>query len=273
MNGPQRLQAAAGKLTTRVGAAFPGTRAVFRGHDLHTGLPGMGWFELCAFGITGRRLAHEQLKLLEAIWVCSSYPDARIWNNRVAALAGTVRSTPTLALSAAQAVSEAMIYGRRNEFRALAFFQRTHREIQAGASLSDCIERHFQQQGTLAGYGRPLASRDERIEPTMALARELGVDDGPHVALAFNVERHLKAIGRPLSMNFGALVSAFGADFGFSPREYNLFCFSGFVAGMQPCYVEAADKPAGTLFPTACSEVCYEGPPKRSWCIDVHGGA
>jgi hypothetical protein len=265
MNGPERLKQAAGKLTTKVGGAFPGTRAVFRGHDLHHDLPGIGWFDLCTLGITGRRLSPEQLKVLEAMWVWSSYPDARIWNNRVAALAGTTRSTPALALAAGQAVSEATIYGRRNEYRALAFFKRTHAEMQAGATLAQCIDKHLQQQGKLAGYGRPLASRDERIEPTMALAHQLGVGDGPHVTLAFEVERHLKANGRPLSMNFGALVSAFGADFGFSPRDYNILLSPGFIGGMQPCYVEAVEKPPGTLFPTACSDVHYEGVGKRVW--------
>ncbi|MDI1260416.1 hypothetical protein [Aquabacterium sp.] len=266
MKGPERLQQAAGKLTTKVGAAFPGTRAVFRGHDLHTGFEEkMGWFDLCAFGITGRRLQPAQLQVLEAIWVWTSYPDARIWNNRVAGLGGTTRTTPVLAMSAAQAVSEATIYGRRNEFKALAFFKRTHDEMQAGSSLGECIDRHLKHQGKLAGYGRPLASRDERIEPTMTLARKLGVGDGPHVTLAFEVERYLASVGKPLSMNFGALVSAFGADFGFSPRDYNLLYFPVFLAGMQPCYVEAVEKPPGTLFPTSCADVCYEGVARRTW--------
>src|SRR5690606_22296867 len=117
MNRAERLMQHAGHLTTSVGAAFPGSRAVFRGHDLHQELGHLSWFELCTFGITGRRLPAAQLKVLEFIWVNTSYPDARIWNNRVAALAGTTRSTPNLAITAGHALSEAMIYGRRNEFR------------------------------------------------------------------------------------------------------------------------------------------------------------
>ena len=44
---------------------------------------------------------------MHALWVNTSYPDARIWNNRVAALAGSARSTGNLGVSAALAVSEA----------------------------------------------------------------------------------------------------------------------------------------------------------------------
>ncbi|MBI2732186.1 MAG: hypothetical protein HYX44_02390 [Aquabacterium sp.] len=122
MSGPQALAEQAGILRTTMGAAFPGERAVFRGHDLHRELKDMDWLSLCAFGIFGRPVPPEQIELITSAFVYSSYPNARLWNNRVAALAGTTRSTPNLAISAAQAISEATIYGRGNEFRALDFF-------------------------------------------------------------------------------------------------------------------------------------------------------
>ena len=264
-HGPEALMPHVGKLSTRVGAAFPGSRAVFRGQDLHHQLQVRGWFDLCVLGVTGRRLDDGQLRLLETMWVWTSYPDARIWNNRVAALAGTTRSTPNLAMSGGQALSEATIYGRRNEFKALSFFVRTQQALQRGEVLADCVACHLRERGKLAGYGRPLASEDERIGPTIALARELGLADGPHVTLAFAVDRLLREQGRPLQMNFGALISAFGADFGFSPREFALIMFPIFLAGMQPCYLEAADKPAGALFATSCDHIRYEGVARRPW--------
>lgn len=255
-----------GAFQTAVGGAFPGTRAVFRGQDLHRDLLGqISWIGLYCLGVTGRQLPPAHLAMLEHLCISTSYPDARIWNNRVAALAGTTRSTANLALSAAEAVSEARIYGRRNEFRAVAFYQRTHRAMLAGASLEDCVARHLQTQGRLAGYGRPLASGDERLAPTMAKARELGLAEGPHVLLAYAVERHLQAKGLPLQMNFGALVAAFGADFGLSPREFTTLFYLSFLAGMPPCYTEALAKPAGAIFPTRCEDVIYEGVAPRSW--------
>lgn len=263
---PTEARATSGDVfRTKVGAAFPGARAVFRGFDLHRQLRDLGWVDLFLFGITGRRFPPEQLRLLESLWVLTSYPDGRIWNNRVAALAGTARSTPDLAMAAALGVSEASIYGHRNEVRALMFLVRTQQRLQAGASLGECIETHLQVQGKLAGYGRPLVSGDERIEPAMALARQLGLADGPHVRLAFAVDRHLLAQGRALRMNYGALVSAFGADLGFSPREFALYLFPIFMAGMPPCYLEAADKPPGAAFATPCLAIRYEGVAPRVW--------
>lgn len=263
--GPRMLQSHVDRVVTRVGAAWPGSRAVFRGHDLHADLPGIAWFDLCGLGIKGERLTPQQRLLLETIWVWTSYPDSRIWNNRVAALAGTTRSTPTLALSAANAVSEATIYGRRNEFKAVSLFKRVHGRMQEGATLAQALDEHLKTQGKLPGYGRPIAAHDERIPPTMKLARELGIAGGPHVALAFEIERHLKEQGKPLQMNLGALVSAFGADFGFTARGFSLYCYTAFIGGMQPVYLEAADKPPGAVFPTPVSGVAYSGVGRREW--------
>lgn len=260
------LKAHVGRLVTSVGAAFPGERAVFRGHDLHHDLmKSLGWFGLCVFGITGRQFSPGQLRVLEHNFVVTSYPDARIWNNRVVALGATARSTPTLSLAAGNAVSEARIYGRGNEYRAVAFFKRVHDDLAQGVPLDESLKRYQATQGNFPGYGRPLASRDERIEPTMAEARLHGLDQGPHVKLAFKIERHLLSQGRPLQMNQGALVSAYAADFGFTPLEFNLMYHCVFLCGMQPCYVEGLSKPAGAVFPTQISDVAYEGPPARRW--------
>ena len=55
MNGPDFLHQHTDRLKSRMGACFPGERAVFRGHDLHAELRDMDWVELFVFGITGRR--------------------------------------------------------------------------------------------------------------------------------------------------------------------------------------------------------------------------
>ncbi len=266
MNGPQPLQDAVGLWKSRMGAFFPAEqRTVFRGHDLHADLKDMGWLELCVFGITGRHHTPQQLRLMEALCVFTSYPDPRIWNNRVVALAATTRSTGALGMSAALAVSEAHIYGRGNEVQAITFFLNTCRALETGASLEDCLTGEMATYGRIAGYGRPLVNADERIAPTMALAAELGLADGPHVRLAYTVEKHLLDNGKPLRLNYGGLVSAFGADLGFSPREFYLFMYPVFLGGMPPCYLEAAERTEGTFLPIPCERVDYEGPAKRPW--------
>lgn len=265
MSRTDLLHDTVGRLKTRMGACFVGQRAVFRGNDLHHDLKDMDWVALYVFGITGRRFEPRQLELMHAIWTCTSYPDARIWNNRVAALAGSARSTGNLAMAAALAVSEASIYGRGIDIRAADFFLRARRALAEGGTLEASVRAELQAHRSIAGYGRPIANGDERIAPMMALARELGLADGPHLALAFEVERFLLAGRWRWRMNYGALVAALGADLGLSAREYYHFMFPAFLAGMPPCYVEASEKPEAALFVLPCEQVHYEGPPARTW--------
>ena len=57
--------------------------------------------------------------------ISSSYPDPRLWNNRVAAFAGTARSTGHLAVAGAMAVTEASIYGGQPILKVADFLSRT----------------------------------------------------------------------------------------------------------------------------------------------------
>jgi hypothetical protein len=66
-------------------------------------------------------------------------------------------------------------------------------------------------------------------------------------------------------MNYGAVVSAFGADLGLSPEEFYLFMIPSFLAGMPPCFLEARHAVEGSLFPLRCTDIAYEGPPPRKW--------
>lgn len=265
MRGPLFLASRHGCLQTKVGAAFVGDRAVFRGHDLHSELLDASWLELHLYGVTGRRPDARTLTMMNALCVVSAYPDARIWCNRVAGLAGSVRSTANLGLAAALAVDEATVYGRRNELKALTFFLETQARIVQGETLADCVDAHLASGKRLAGYGRPLANRDERIEPIMDVAKRLGFSDGPFVAMAFGIDGLLLERGRALRMNYGGLVAALGAELGFSPHEFYRVLFPSLLLGMSPCFVEAAEQPEGALFPIACSDLRYEGPARRPW--------
>lgn len=261
----ETLKSHMGRIKSRMGRFFPGQRVVFRGANLHRDLKGIDWVELYLFGITGRRFTEAQVRLLHMIWTHTSYPDARIWNNRVAALAGTARSSSTLAMSAALAVSEAHIYGGGAVFEAVSFLIETRRRTDAGEALEDCVLKHLAAYRRIAGYGRPIINGDERITPTMALAAELGFDKGPHVTLAFEVETYLVSSRHRMRMNYAAISAALGADLGLSPREFTLFMFPVFLAGMPPCFIEASENPEGALFPTPCDGIQYEGRDKRSW--------
>lgn len=264
--GPELLQQNVGRVKSRVGGAFIGSHVMFRDKDLHAELGEASWPELYLFGITGRRFSKPELRLLEAVWVYTSYPDARIWNNRVAALAGSTRSTANLAVSAALAVSEGTIFGRGIDIRVIDFLIRTRVEVAAGGELGPCVRRELTERRSLAGYGRPISNRrDERLDPILKLARSLGLAGGPHVQLAHDIERFLLESRLRMTMNYGALAAALSADLGLSAREHYLYGFVSFLVGMPPCYLDASERPARTLLPLPCTGVAYLGTPKRTW--------
>ncbi|MEQ6341957.1 MAG: hypothetical protein M3A44_09985 [Gammaproteobacteria bacterium] len=265
MRGPEKLLECEDRWVTRMGKWFSGERVVYRGQDLHVDLADMDWMALYLFGITGRRFDEKQLKMLNAIWTNTSYPDPRIWNNRVVALAGTARSTATLALGAAVAVSEASIYGHRPAIQAIDFFCRTKKALDEGKILSDFVKQEVEKFGRIYGYGRPIARTDERIPHMLRLAKELGFDKGFCVRLAFDVEQLLLERGPRLQMNIAALGAALAADMGFTSRDYYLFLALYFFAGMPPCFKDASEQAEGAFFPLRCGRVIYEGVARREW--------
>jgi hypothetical protein len=266
--GPDLLQENVGVLKSRMGAFFPGSHVLFRGHNLHTQLKDMTWVELYVFGITGRRFSQEQLRLVEAIWTYTSYPDARIWNNRVAALAGSARSTGALGMAAALAISEASIYGGGILARIIDFFARTQQRLERGEDLGDCVRGELDKHRSIGGYGRPVVNGDERIQHLLSLAQSLDLHQGPYVRLAFAVEELLLAGRWRMKMNYAALGAALCLDIGITHRELCLIMFPIFLAGMPPGFIEATDRPEGTLFPMPCNNILYEGPPLRAWRRD-----
>jgi hypothetical protein len=265
MNGPELLEQHVGELRTSAGAFFPGERVVFRGQDLFTSLGKLDWLELYTFSITGRRYTQQQMRVLHALWTHNSYPDARLWNNRVAALASSARSTAPLGIAAALAVSEAKIYGGATQLRCCEFLTRAKKLLDAGANLEELVRVEIKEKRGIGGYGRPIVSTDERIAPIMAIVREQGLQNGPHLKLAFEVESILLEGRWRWHMNSVGLTAALCADFGMSPREYYFFGLPVFLAGMPPCYLNAQEKPEGQLFPLPCRIMSYEGVPRRRW--------
>jgi citrate synthase len=266
MRGPEQLFESEDHWVTSMGAWFPGERVVFRGQDLFHDLRDLSWIALLLYGITGWIPDERQIRLFNGFWaLCTSYPEPRLWNNRVAALAGTTRSTASLAIGAANAVSEASIYGRRPGMRAIDFLLRTKEQLDKGQDLSELVRAELKKYKRIFGYGRPIIGQDERIEPLMALAKELGFAEGPYVKLAFAVEQILLRDRGHLHMNIAVLLAALAADQGLSRREYYHFMVLCFSAGMFPCYLDAMNKLEGTFFPLRCDRVAYAGKPHRIW--------
>jgi citrate synthase len=262
--GPEFLAREAEFFRTRVGACWPGTRAVFRGQDLHRDLAGISWMDLFLFGITGRRFAPNELRVLEQLWVLTSYPDGRLWNNRVAAFASSARSSPVLGLSAGLAATEATVFSGGPGLVAIDFFHRAGEQLARGVAPEAIVAEEL-QRGHILGYGRPINSVDERLPMLMRLLEEEDLDRGLHYRFSIEVERLLLQRNPKLRLNYAGATAAVAADLGFTSRQYQLYNIFKTMGGMPPCIVEAAGRPEGSLMPISCAQVAYEGPSSRKW--------
>jgi len=254
------------RLETNLGAWFAGERVVYRGYDLFSELADARWMELLLLGITGRRFSDAQVTLFERLWSLSvSYPDPRLWNNRICALAGSARSTAALAAAGATAVTEARIYGGQANFGAIRFITALSRAVNAGSDLRGSVETTLRAQRHIPGYGRPLVAVDERIAPVLNMARSLGCADGEHLNLALQVDTLLREGRWRLAMNVTGLAAALSADQGLNAQEYQMLASLAFSAGFIPCYADSAGRPEGTFFPFSCGRIHYTGPSPRDW--------
>lgn len=264
---------------TEMGAWFPGERVVLRGKDMLNDLGDLSWMGLLLFGICDRHFNKKQLQLFEGIWsISTSFPDPRLWNNRIATLAVSARSTSNLGVSAGLAVSEAIIYGHRPLLAAMNFLCATQCERENGGSLESVLLERLKktpagrpgagknrQVAKIPGFGRPITERDERVKPLLSLAEKLGFEDGAHVVLARDIESTLQLLGYDLRMNIATLMGAMCADQGLTPRQYYHYITLCFSAGIVFCAYDAGQKPEGAFLPLRCEQINYQGPAFRSW--------
>ena len=251
---------------TELGGAIAGKRVVVRGKNLFSDIKDFSWLKLLLFMITEREFNVKELEMLDKLWALAvSYPDPRVWNNRVSALAGTARSTAGLGVGAASAVTEAKIYGGQANLAAIDFIKDCKKKVDESIALEEIIKDELKINRAICGYGRPVVKGDERIPPIEKLMKKLGFENGEHVKLAYQIEGILKNGKFKMQMNIAALSAAIGADLGFSVREYYLWTVNSCNAGITACFADAQSKMAGALFPVRCERIKYEGVAKRNW--------
>ncbi|MGB1340429.1 hypothetical protein [Cycloclasticus sp.] len=266
MKGPVTLKQAEDNWQTNMGVFVNGERAVYRGKDIFNELADINWFKLIMFGITGREFSDKQIKLFEAIQVITvSYPEPRLWNNRIAALSGSARSTGILGLSAATACSEAKIFGNQANIIAIDFIKRAKKTIEVGKDLSEFVISELKNKRAIGGYGRPLIDSDERIAPLLNRAKELGLAHGPHLKLALEIGNILSKSRYRQILNASGLAAALMADQEFGHRDYYYATMLAFSAGIIPCYIDSANHKEGTFFPLSCQRLNYTGHKTRNW--------
>jgi hypothetical protein len=264
---------------TTTGSWFPGERIVLHGVDVLATMTGKTWMEVILLAITGKIPERRTAEFLDAVLALSgSIPDPRLWNNRIAALAGVTRSTPALGMSAGMAASDAIIFGFQPMMGAHNLLTEIAGQLDGGDCLENIINERLTRdlpgrpgagkQRTLAifpGYGRPVATGDERIPAILKLLRDYGHDQDKMVALAFRLETSLQQHGLPLRLNTGGLIAAICADQGMSALQLYYYVSHCFYVSLVACNADALRHDIGSFFPLRCNQIEYEGVEERKW--------
>jgi citrate synthase len=256
-----------GTIRSRIGGWRVGQDVIIHGRGLLNELLGdTSYFQLLMLNITGRLPERRLADWVEGTFMCLSWPDARIWCNQIATYAGTLRTTPTAAVSAGLLASESRLYGPGTVLSATHFIVDALKSEQAGIAANKIIENYRHQHKTRAipGFGRPVARGDERVVAMKRLAERLQFDIGPHLALANRIEAELLTEAGE-SMNLAGYIMAFLSDLNYTAEEIHALYSVCVEAGLLACYRDAVQAPPDAFMPMRIEDVNYSGPPSRPW--------
>ncbi|MBU0681089.1 MAG: hypothetical protein KKD73_06690 [Proteobacteria bacterium] len=256
-----------GVIHTKNGGLVIGEAVYSHGYDMMEDLVGQAsYFQVMVLNVTGRLPERRLADWLEALFICLSYPDARIWCNQIGSLSGTLRATPVAAISSGILASDSRMYGPGVAQRGMEFIIQARLAQQEGITPEKIIDnyprRHSEQPPRIPGYFRPVALGDERIAPMECLANHLGFKIGDHLALAYEIEKLMREIYHE-RMNLLGYCTAFLADQNFHACDIYRLLSIWVSSGINACYAEAADQPPESFFPLQCEDIDYQGKPRR----------
>lgn len=236
------------------------------GFDMMEDLVGThSYMQVVVLNATGKMPERRLADWIEANHICLSWPDPRIWCNRIGAIAGSVRTGSVAATTLGTLAADAKSYGIKPLIQGAELIQRALSYIESGKSATDFVDlelKKFKGKPHIMGYARPIAKGDERIPAMEKVTKNLKFKLGPHLKLAYQIEQVLlDRFGE--SMNINGYMSAFLSDQNYSPYEiyqiYSVLVFSGVTA----CFVDSLEKPKGSFSPEFVSDINYTGKPKR----------
>lgn len=216
------------------GIANFGDRVVVWGKDLHAECLDMSFVRYYLFCATGRCFDETCSRVLERLWISTGYPDARLWCNRIAGYMGSARVDPALAVAASLAASNSTAYGFRAMCKAFDLQQQIPEQLKDREAW---LEEQLTARRVLAGYGRPVAARDERVAVAYRILAEHGLHAGPALQRAYWLGKRLLD-RKGISINAAGVYAAIALDFGMTAQEYDAFMLLLLCPGYIAVYAD-----------------------------------
>lgn len=255
-----------GIVRSNTGGWFPGKGVFSHGYSMMDELVGeKSYFQVLILNATGKMVDKAMADWVEAIYICLSWPDPRIWCNQIGALAGTSQCNVVAATVAGTLASDSRTYGVRPLIDGVEFIQGAMQQKREGFNVSSIVEAECAKHGGkpyIVGYARPIAKGDERLEAMERVSESLGFSEGEHLKLAYAIEEELRQKFDE-GMNINGYMSAFLSDQGFSAQEiYQMFSLL-VMSGVTACYLDTLNRPSGAFLPLRCMDFDYQGKAPR----------
>ncbi|HEY3486741.1 MAG TPA: hypothetical protein VGL10_01635, partial [Gammaproteobacteria bacterium] len=222
------------------------------------------WFQVMLLNATGKLSDKKLADWLEAVFICISWPDSRIWCNQIGSFGGSARTAAVAAVCSGIIASDSRMYGVGPLGMVAIFMMNLKNKIEDGWNIEKFYEKECKRKDRLfiPGYARPLAKGDERITAMERVTKNLGFSRGPHLQSAFVLSEYLyKQHGE--SINIGGYIVAFLCDQGFSAKEITRTYSLIVNGGIHACYAESADDIPNGYLPLRCDDILYTGKPER----------
>ena len=267
MNNHQAWDELHGRIVSSRGGWKMGEGIQCCGYNMMEDLVGqVSYMQVVVLNATGRLPSRALADWIEATHICLSWPDPRIWCNRIGALAGTSRTSCIAGSTLGVLASESTSYGTKTLISGAEFIQHAYIKVSQGMSVDAFIDEEVKQHGGkpfFTGYVRPIAKGDERIPAMELVTKNLGFSIGEHLKLAYQIEATLNKKYNE-TMNINGYMSAFLSDQGYTKLEVYRMYSSFVISGVTACYSDTVNRVEGGFSPLKTSDIVYKGPELRT---------
>jgi hypothetical protein len=130
-----------GIIRSRKGGWIIGQGVFSHGYSMMDDLVGkVSYMQVVILNATGRLPKRRLANWVEAVYICLSWPDPRIWCNHIGALGGTVRASAVASTVAGVLAADSRTYGTRPIVEGASFIQKALKKKQAGLSVEQIVE-------------------------------------------------------------------------------------------------------------------------------------
>ncbi len=223
-------------------------------------------FQVIIMNVTGKLPERRLADFVEALFVCMSWPDSRIWCNKIGTFCAMTRTSATTAISAGGIAGDSTLYGAGTGYAVNTFIEKAYNTCvnPNTESVNTFIRENAYRSGRLfaPGFARPFVRGDERVPEMRRYARELGFEVGPYEKLANEIESVLNARDGE-GLNLSGYIIVCLKDLGYNIKEIMGFSAACVTTGIYASYFEYIDRPPEAFLPLHVSDIEYVGELQR----------